>query len=213
MAELGGHIYLIDDDASMRTSLARMLEHAGYSVEAYAGAAEFLANAVPVSPAVVLLDMRMPEMSGLELQQRLIAIGCHTPIVFISGESLASEVVSGMKAGAVDFLIKPFSLEELFRAINTAVERDRAQFRRMTRMLTVTQCYETLTPREREVSALLVEGMMNKDIAKALGASAATVKVHRARIMEKMGADSFLSLVRMMDELALPPQGGQGGGE
>ncbi len=195
-----GHVYLVDDDQSMRQSIELMLLDAGYTVNVYESAQEFLDKSIPVSPAVVLLDMRMPAMSGVELQKKLNELGRSNPIIFISGESLPKEIVASFKAGAIDFLFKPFNLEDLFRAILKGVEKDRQQFKDMSDSLSASQRYLTLTPRETEVCALLVQGLMNKDVAKALGTTDATIKVHKARVMEKMKADSLQSLVRLVDQ-------------
>jgi len=195
-----GHVYLVDDDQSMRQSIEMMLLEAGYTVNVYESAQEFLDKSIPVSPAVILLDMRMPVMTGVELQRKLNELGRTNPIVFISGESLPSEIVASFKGGAIDFLFKPFNLEELFRAILKGIEKDRLQFKEMSESLSASQRYLTLTPREAEVCALLVKGLMNKDVAKQLGTTDATIKVHKARVMEKMKADSLQSLVRLVDQ-------------
>ena len=197
-----GHIYVVDDDDSMRSSLARMLATYGYTVDVYASPEEFLEKSIPVSPAAILLDMRMPSMSGVDLQKRLIEIERSTPIIFISGESTSHEIVTGMKQGAVDFLFKPFNLDELLAALTKAVDKDKERFKKISQTLSLRQRYELLTPRETEVCGLLVEGLMNKDIAVALGTTNATIKVHKARVMEKMQADSLQDLVRYMAALA-----------
>lgn len=192
-----GHIYIIDDDASMRSSLARMLANYGYTTEVYERAEDFIEQSIPVSPAAVLLDMRMPTMSGIELQKKLNELGRQTPIIFISGESMPHEIVTSMKQGAVDFLFKPFNLDDLLKAIVSAVEKDKLIFESMTQSLTVIQRYDSLTPREKEVFALLVRGLMNKDIAIELGTTDATIKVHKSRVMDKMKAESLQDLVRL----------------
>jgi len=197
-----GHIYVVDDDDSMRSSLARMLATYGYTVDVYASPEEFLEKSIPVSPAAILLDMRMPSMSGVDLQKRLIEIERSTPIIFISGESTSHEIVTGMKQGAVDFLFKPFNLDELLAALTKAVVKDKENFKKISQTLSLRQRYELLTPRETEVCGLLVEGLMNKDIAVALGTTNATIKVHKARVMEKMQADSLQDLVRYIAALA-----------
>ena len=198
--EFLGNVYLIDDDHSMRQSIELMLSDAGYKVHAYESAQEFLNNSVPLSPAVILLDMRMPSMSGVELQAKLKEIGRTNPIVFISGQSLPNEIVASFKAGAIDFLFKPFNLEDLFKSIIKGMDLDRQNFKEMTESLSANQRYSTLTPREAEVCNLLVQGLMNKDVAKELGTTDATIKVHKARVMEKMKADSLQSLVRLYDQ-------------
>ncbi len=192
-----GHIYIIDDDASMRSSLARMLANYGYTTEVYERAEDFVEQSIPVSPAAILLDMRMPTMSGIELQKKLNELGRQTPIIFISGESMPHEIVTSMKQGAVDFLFKPFNLDDLLKAIVSAVEKDKLIFESMAQSLTVIQRYDSLTPREKEVFALLVQGLMNKDIAIELGTTDATIKVHKSRVMDKMKAESLQDLVRL----------------
>jgi FixJ family two-component response regulator len=141
--------------------------------------------------------MRMPTMSGVELQKKLNELGRQTPIIFISGESMPHEIVTSMKQGAVDFLFKPFNLDDLLKAIVSAVEKDKLIFESMAQSLTVIQRYDSLTPREKEVFALLVQGLMNKDIAIELGTTDATIKVHKSRVMDKMKAESLQDLVRL----------------
>jgi len=191
-----GHIYLIDDDESMRKSLTRMLRELGYLVEDYASAVDFFEKSVPVSPAVILLDMQMPDMTGLELQEKLVKLGRKTPIVFVSGQSHPHQIVQGLKKGAVDFLFKPFNLEELLKAVSDAIDFDSRQLKRVSLDVETKREYESLTPREREVCGWLVEGLLNKDIAVKLGTTDATIKVHKARVMSKMHVDSVQTLVR-----------------
>jgi len=191
-----GHIYIIDDDASMRSSLSRMLTSYGYSTEAYESAEDFIEQSIPVSPAAVLLDMRMPTMTGIELQKKLNDMGRQTPIIFISGESMRHEIVTSFKQGAIDFLLKPFNLDDLLKSVGNAVERDKLVFESLNQSLTVKQKHDSLTPREKEVFVLLVQGLMNKDIAVQLGTTDATIKVHKARVMDKMKANSLQELVR-----------------
>lgn len=191
-----GHVYLIDDDESMRLSLTRMLRDVGYLVEDYASAKVFLEKSVPVSPAVILLDMQMPDMTGLDLQEALLKLGRKTPIVFVSGQSHPHQIVQGLKKGALDFLFKPFNLEDLLKAVAEAVDFDSRQLKRVSIDVETRRDYERLTPREREVCAWLVKGLLNKDIAVKLGTTDATIKVHKARVMEKMHADSLQILVK-----------------
>ena len=191
-----GHIYLIDDDESMRVSLSRMLRDLGYLVEDYASAKGFLEKSVPVSPAVILLDMQMPDMTGLDLQEQLLKIGRKTPIVFVSGQSHPHQIVQSLKKGALDFLFKPFNLEELLKAVADAIDFDGRQLKRVSMDVETKRDYESLTPREREVCAWLVEGLLNKDIAVKLGTTDATIKVHKARVMDKMHVDSVQTLVK-----------------
>lgn len=190
-----GHIYLIDDDESMRTSLSRMLKEVGYIVEDFASAVTFLEHSLPVSPAVILLDMQMPDMTGLDLQEKLLQMGRKTPIVFVSGQSHPHQIVKGLKKGALDFLFKPFNLEDLLQAVADAVEFDRRQLRRISKEVETKKDYATLTPREREVCFWLVKGLLNKDIAVKLGTTDATIKVHKARVMDKMNVESVQTLV------------------
>ncbi len=191
-----GHIYLIDDDESMRISLARMLRELGYLVEDYASAVDFFEKSFPVLPAVILLDMQMPDMTGLELQEKLVKLGRKTPIVFLSGQSHPHQIVQGLKKGAVDFLFKPFNLEELLKAVSDAIDFDSRQLKRVSMDVETKRDYESLTPREREVCGWLVEGLLNKDIAVKLGTTDATIKVHKARVMSKMHVDSVQTLVK-----------------
>ena len=191
-----GHIYLIDDDESMRVSLSRMLRDLGYLVEDYASAKGFLEKSVPVSPAVILLDMQMPDMTGLDLQEQLLKIGRKTPIVFVSGQSHPHQIVQSLKKGALDFLFKPFNLEELLKAVADAIDFNGRQLKRVSMDVETKRDYESLTPREREVCAWLVAGLLNKDIAVKLGTTDATIKVHKARVMDKMHVDSVQTLVK-----------------
>jgi FixJ family two-component response regulator len=191
-----GHIYLIDDDESMRISLSRMLRELGYLVEDYASATLFLEKSVPVSPSVILLDMQMPDMTGLDLQERLLKYGRKTPIIFVSGQSHPHQIVQGLKKGAVDFLFKPFNLEELLKAVADALDFDNRQLKRVSLDVAAKKDYESLTPREREVCGWLVKGLLNKDIAVKLGTTDATIKVHKSRVMDKMHADSVQILVK-----------------
>ena len=191
-----GHIYLIDDHKSMRISLSRVLRELGYLVEDYASATLFLDKSVPVSPAVILLDMQMPDMTGLDLQEKLLKFGRKTPIIFVSGQSHPHQIVQGLKKGAVDFLFKPFNLEELLKAVADAIDFDSRQLKRVSLDVEAKKDYESLTPREREVCGWLVKGLLNKDIAVKLGTTDATIKVHKARVMDKMHADSVQVLVK-----------------
>lgn len=201
MSTLNGTIYLIDDDDAIRRSLSRMLADVGYDVFDYSSATSFLSNSRVVSPAVILLDMQMPDLSGLELLDCLEKNGSTTPIIFLSGQSHPQQIVKGLKKGALDFLFKPFNLEELLNAIQTALEYDRKQFKRILKTSEIKQNFLLLTPREKEVFFLLVSGLMNKEIAQQLGTTDATIKVHKARVMEKMRAASVQDLVRFHLEM------------
>ena len=196
MTKSSGHIYLIDDDESMRTSLTRMLREVGYMVEDYSSALIFLEKSIPVSPAVILLDMQMPDMTGLDLQEKLLQLGRKTPIVFVSGQSHPHQIVKGLKKGALEFLFKPFNLEDLLKAVAEAIDFDRRQLKRISQDVETKKDYASLTPREKEVCMWLVQGLLNKDIAVKLGTTDATIKVHKARVMDKMHADSLQTLVK-----------------
>jgi RNA polymerase sigma factor (sigma-70 family) len=203
MARVGGTVYLIDDDNSMRDSLARMLRDVGYVIQDFESATSFLQNSLPVAPAMILLDMQMPDVSGLELMERLEKLGRKTPIVFLSGQSYPQEIVKGLKKGALDFLFKPFNIDELLQAIDQAIEFDQRQLKKNLKEREVKRNFSSLTPREREVCGLLVEGLMNKEIAERLGTTDATIKVHKARVIEKMQANSVQELVKFYLEFNL----------
>jgi len=196
MTKSAGYIYLIDDDESMRTSLTRMLREVGYMVEDHSSALTFLEKSIPVSPAVILLDMQMPDMTGLDLQEKLLQLGRKTPIVFVSGQSHPHQIVKGLKKGALDFLFKPFNLEDLLKAVAEAIDFDRRQLKRVSQDVETKKDYANLTPREKEVCSWLVQGLLNKDIAVKLGTTDATIKVHKARVMDKMHVDSVQTLVK-----------------
>jgi len=201
-----GHIYLIDDDASIRRALIGTLDKLGFSVSAFEDAATFLKTALPVSPAVILLDMRMPGKSGIEVQAELLTTGWLTPIIFISGESLPSQIVQAMKQGAADFLLKPFSMDELLRTITAGIERDRNQQSLLARAFSVKERLKVLTPRERVVCAEMVSGRSNKEIAQASESAASTVKLHRARVLKKMQVESLGDLIALLKDVDLEQQ-------
>ena len=193
-------VSVVDDDPSVRRSLARLVKGAGYRVEAFASAHEFLARPPEEGPACLVLDVRMPGLTGLDLQETL-AIATHwTSIIFITGYRDVRASVKAMKAGAVDFLTKPVDDQELLGAIERAVARASAARREEDRITEIRDRIKTLTPREAEVFALVVTGMLNKQIAFDLGVSEKMVKVHRGRVMEKMRAGSLAELVRLADE-------------
>jgi len=200
-----GHIYLIDDDASIRRALTGTLERLGYSVSVYEAPDEFLKSAMPISPSVILLDMRMPGKSGVEVQAELIANKCRTPIIFISGESLPAQIVRAMKQGAADFLLKPFSMESLLRAVDSGLAKDAEQHAVLLRSMNIQQRYALLTPREKTVCSDIVSGHSNKEIAEISGSAAATIKLHRARVLSKMQAKSLSHLIAMFEGTDLMP--------
>jgi len=192
-------IFIVDDDASVRKSLTRVMTTAGYTVEAFASAREFMAREPLRGPGCVVLDVRMPGLTGLDLQEALAGSGRRVPIVFITGHGDISMSVQAMKSGAVDFLTKPFDIESLLEAIRRAVAKDVQDLSEEGRTAEILERVKLLTARETEVFALVVTGMLNKQIAGELGIGEKTVKVHRARVMEKMQAGSVAELVRLAD--------------
>ena len=192
-------VFVVDDDPSVRKSLTRVLTRAGYTVETFASARDFMARAPSAGPCCVVLDVRMPGLTGLDLQEALGGAGHPIPIVFITGHGDISMSVRAMKAGAVDFLTKPFDVASLLAAIERALAKDVKDRGEEGRTADVLARVRRLTPRETEVFALVVTGMLNKQIADRLGIGEKTVKVHRARVMEKMQAGSVAELVRLAD--------------
>jgi RNA polymerase sigma factor (sigma-70 family) len=197
-------VFVVDDDAAVRKSLERLLKSAGYHTEGFASAEEFLERWLgdPV-PGCVVLDILMPGLDGLQLQQQLQTSTDGIPIIFITGHGDIPSSVRAMKAGAVDFFPKPFKDGELLKAIRQAMERDHQQRSQRAERAAVARLFETLTPREREVMALVVRGMLNKQIAFALGTSEKTIKIHRGRVMAKMKVDSVADLVRAAQKIDL----------
>ena len=190
-------VYVVDDDASVLRSLGRLLQSAKYKVESFAVARDFLDYPLAAGPACLVLDVRMPGITGLELQEAVAARHRPLPIVFITGHGDIPMSVRAMKAGAVDFLTKPYSADALLDAVHRALTRDVAEQSERVRSREIEQRMTNLTQREGEVFALVVAGLLNKQIAWEMSISEKTVKVHRARVMEKMGADSVADLVRM----------------
>ena len=198
-----GHIFIIDDDGSMRQALQRMLKEAGYSVEVYESAKLFLEKYLPISPATILLDMQMPDMTGVELQEQLVKLGRTTPIIFISGQSQPVQIIKAMKYGALNFLLKPFNLKELLESISEAIKVDQASFKNLNKNTLAKNQFSSLTNKEREVYSYLIKGMKSKDIATTLGIVPATIKVHKSRILEKMNVNSSQELIRQHLESGL----------
>lgn len=194
-------VYVIDDDKSVRRSLARLLRAAGWEVEACASAAEFRGCDLADRPTCLVLDVQMPGLTGLELQEELTALGLDPAIVFVTGHGTVKRSVRAMKWGAVDFIEKPFEERDLLAAVARAVESDRGRRRQRALLATLERRHETLTTRERQVFDLVVTGLLNKQIAGRLGTSEKTVKVHRGRVMRKMQAGSLADLVRMAARL------------
>jgi FixJ family two-component response regulator len=193
----------VDDDASVRIGLTRLLEAAGYTVEAFASAREFLAREPYAGPSCLVLDVRMPGTTGLDLQEALAAAGRRMAIVFVTGHVDVPMSVKAMKGGAVDLLTKPVDDRDLLAAIQRAVAKDVQDRGAEARVAEIQGRVKMLTPRETEVFALVVTGMLNKQIASQLGVGEKTVKVHRARVMEKMRARSVAELVRLADRLGV----------
>lgn len=191
------------DDESVREALVSLIRSAGLSVETFASAPEFLNRQQIDEPSCLVLDVRLPGLSGLDLQQRLAEINVSTPIIFITGHGDIPMSVRAMKAGAVEFLTKPFRDEDLLNAIREAIQRDGFARRRQAEIAELHDRYESLTTREREVMNLVVSGLLNKQAAAQLGVSQVTIKVHRGQIMQKMRASSFADLVRMSERLGL----------
>ena len=198
-APAGPIIFVVDDDASVRKSLGRLIKAAGYEAEAFASVGEFLARRPYDGPSCLVLDVRMPGLTGLDLQEALRAAGQRLSIVFITGYRDIPVSVKAMKGGAVDFLTKPVDEAVLLGAIRQAVARTQADRRRLARLTEIQERIKTLTPREAGVFVLVVTGMLNKQIGSELGIGEKTVKVHRARVMEKMRAGSLAELVRLAD--------------
>lgn len=190
-------VFVVDDDQAMRTSLQWLIESTGMSVQTYASADAFLASHYPGRAGCLLLDVRMPGMSGLELQGYLTRAGYRLPVILITGHGDVTMAVKAMKAGAMDFIEKPFHDEDLLRSIRNALEFDQKHRASRSAQAEIVLRLAELTPREHEVMAMVTDGKANKEIAASLGVSAKTVEAHRARVMEKMRAESLAELVRM----------------
>lgn len=201
MAEDRPIVFVVDDDPSMREAVQDLIASVGLQARGFASPREFLETVRPDAPACLVLDVRLPGASGLNFQQELARAGVPIPVIFITGHGDIPMSVRAIKAGAVEFLTKPFRDQELLDAINAGIERNRAQRREATVMDDLRQRFAALTPREREIMALVILGRMNKQIAGDLGVSEVTVKVHRGQIMRKMRAKSLPELVRMGDVL------------
>jgi FixJ family two-component response regulator len=194
-------VFVIDDDDSVRRGLERLLRSVGLDVEAFASAREFIARPLPDRPACVVLDLRLPGASGLEVQDTLSRAGREIPIIFISGYADVASSVRALKAGAIDFLQKPFSDQALLDIVHEALGRSRASRRLQAELGAIRARFDTLTPRERDVLRLVLKGLLNKQIAAELGISEKTVKFHRGRVMEKTQAGSVAELVRQAEKL------------
>ena len=199
-------VFVIDDDAAVRSSLSSLLRSVGLQATTFSSAAEFLSSHKPDVPSCLVLDVRLPGVGGIEFQAELAKANIHIPIIFITGHGDIPMTVRAMKAGAVEFLTKPFRDQDLLDAVRVGLDRDSARREREQALSGVVSAYETLTAREKEVFPLVTSGLMNKQIAAKLGVSEVTVKVHRGNAMRKMGARTLADLVRMAELLGIGQQ-------
>jgi len=204
MSEAESTIFVIDDDLSVRQSLESLIKSVGWRGRTSGLAQEFLGSGHLEAPGCIVLDVRLPGLSGLDLQQALLRAKSHLPVIFITGHGDIPMSVQAMKAGAVEFLPKPFREQDLLDALKLALDRDRITRQQRAEQAALRARYDSVTPREQQVMGLLVTGLLNKEIAATLGVSEVTIKVHRSQIMQKMQADSLANLVRMAERLGIP---------
>jgi FixJ family two-component response regulator len=196
-------VFVIDDDASIRGALTRLFRSVGLGTEAFGSATELLQAKLPDAPSCLVLDVRLPGQSGLDIQAELTKANIHIPIIFMTGHGDIPMTVRAMKGGAIDFLAKPFRDQDMLDAVATAIERDRERRNNEKSTAGLMTTFKSLTPREQEVMTLVASGLMNKQVAAEMGLAEITVKIHRGHVMKKMGARSLADLVRMADQLGV----------
>lgn len=196
-------VFIVDDDVSVRESLELLIQTEGWQTQMFASAEEFLARPRVSAPSCLVLDVNLPDLNGLDLQRRMAGDRMHMPIIFITGFGDIPMTVQAMKAGAIEFLTKPFGDDVILSAIRNAIQRSRAALGREAEMHDLRECYASLTPREQEVMALVVSGMLNKQVGDELNISKITVKAHRGKVMRKMKAESLADLVNMASRLRI----------
>jgi FixJ family two-component response regulator len=203
MTEPASIVFVVDDDPSVRRAIKRLVESVGLHVELFGSATEFINSSRPDVASCLVLDIRLPGISGLDFQRELVQAKNEIPMIFITAHGDIPMTVRAMKAGAVEFLTKPFRDQDLLDAIQVGLERDRVRRQRQAETAMLRERFESLTPREREILPLVVSGLLNKQVGAEIGATEATVKVHRSQLMRKMGASSLADLVRMSEKMGI----------